>query len=173
MHQQNTPEAGTLATATVPADTTDTQHPARVTGNTHQTAAVLETAEDRRREALRMAGYWQKAPERIKSLCWNLAQTPETTRNLPVLLAFTLAMDLLDAEWYATTWEAEGSDPKESPVSEESIIANFWRGAWGFGHSAPQDIHQAQREAITAAAKGLFALAEAPKLQSEKLEARP
>ena len=103
-------------------------------------------------------GHYHRAEERIQALCFNLAQTTETPQNLPVLLAFTLAMDLLEGDEYRQYWEAGERDPQETPVSAEEILAGFWRGTRGFGHSAPKDVPQAQQGAITEAAKALFAL---------------
>lgn len=102
--------------------------------------------------------YERHSSQKIKSLCWNLLQTPETPTNLPLLMAFGLAMDLLEGKEYAEHWEQEGSDPQETPASPSEVIAAFWRGVQGFGHCVHKGIPQGEREAITGAALAMVAL---------------
>lgn len=114
-------------------------------------------------EAQTVATNYNRSSQTIKSLCWGLLQTSESPRNLPLLLAFTLAMDLLENEEHKEWWQENKQDhpADEAPYGPSEVIAGFWRGVQGFGQGAPKGVPKAQREAITGAALALVALAPA------------
>lgn len=114
--------------------------------------------------------YYQSAPNALRTLSWSLLQEPITAQNRPALLAFMLAMDLLENE--KAMQEASALEP-DFP-DQAQVIASFWRGHVGMGDSRQLALMttESEREAITAAALGLVALRPSPVPSAEATKTR-
>lgn len=109
-------------------------------------------------EIHQLSAYYRAAPPALRSLAWNILQTPPTAENRPVLLAFVLAMDILENE-EARRYHAEQKDGESIPTQEE-VIACFWQGMIGMceGRELLDQTTESEAKAITSAARGLVSL---------------
>jgi hypothetical protein len=110
-------------------------------------------------ELHQLSAYYRAAHPALRSLSWNLLQTALSPQTRPVLLAFALALDLLENE-DARAYHAAQGDGETFP-EPEGAIAGFWKGRMG-SLETPElaaETTESEREAITRAALALFALA--------------
>jgi hypothetical protein len=115
-------------------------------------------------ELQQLTAYYRAAHPALRSLSWNLLQTAISPQTRPVLLAFALALDLLENE-DARAYHKERKDGETFPTME-AVIAGFLSGKYGVidGKDLVNEATQEEREAITSAARVLFALPQQARL---------
>lgn len=110
-------------------------------------------------ELQQLSAYYRAAHPALRSLSWDLLQTEITPQNRPLLLATILGLLLVENEEARAYEQAQGGS--ETFPSVEESVAFFWRARTQGEDSLllAQGTPETEREAITSAARALFALA--------------
>lgn len=111
-------------------------------------------------ELLQLNAYYRAAHPAMRSLCWNLLQTTPGPSLRPVLLAFVLALDLLENEEQKAYHAAHPEEGEFDFPTQEEAIGAFWSGTLGNMEDSElvKQTPESERGAITRAALSLLAL---------------
>jgi hypothetical protein len=113
-------------------------------------------------EAQQVLSYYDAAAPLSRGITTGLLQTEVTPRALPLMLAFSLAMELLGNEEEKA--RQQGQEDGEGFPEPDEVAAGFWRGVVGFaefgGADAAKETPESERGTITSAARVLFGLSQ-------------